>query len=95
VGEGVLEQRIEHRGARAPAASGRSCRHAPDAPTARLSVGRDQPDRHELVRVERAHRECVRGLARGDLLERFVRSQHGLPQRPRLLERRGPHDVLT
>jgi hypothetical protein len=88
----VADQLGEHRSTESPAAGGRDRGHAPDPPGPGLPVREDEADGQELLPVEGADREAGRRLAACHLLERLVRAEDRLAERPGGLERHDPDD---
>src|SRR5262245_47896527 len=73
---GVLDERVEDRGADPAATVLGSGRHPAHAPLAGLAVRADEPDGNELVAVERGDGMHAGRLVRRELLQRLVRPQH-------------------
>jgi predicted nucleic acid-binding protein len=88
----VADQLGEHRSTESPAAGGRDRGHAPDPPGPGLPVGEHEADGQELLPVEGADRVGGRRLAACHLLERLVRAEDRLAERPGGLERHDPDD---
>src|ERR1700678_3881667 len=83
----MTQERLQDGRARSLPACVRRGRHAPHPPRARLAVSGDEADRDQRVAIERADREPVGGLVRGELGDGFVWAQNRLAQHARLLER--------